>query len=275
MKSIAPLVMIVATLVLTLNPTQSWGQGQTPVCSNPGCNPTASDSNRNTAGGTGALNIVYETLLGGVNDTAFGFYALLHNTTGSNNTAVGATALRKSLGTKNIAIGYQAGVTLTNGNNNIYIGNQGAGDESETIRIGTAQTGTFIAGIGNAGVSGATVEVDTATGQLGIAPSSARYKQDIVAMGTNSEGMLKLRPVTFAYRNDAQHVTHYGLVAEEVAAVYPELVTRTPQGDVQTVRYQELIPMLLNELQRQQQTLERQQRELAELRVLVGSQLGQ
>jgi hypothetical protein len=101
-------------------------------------------------------------------------------------------------------------------------------------------------------------------------------------MGTISEGMLKLRPVTFAYRNDAQHVTHYGLIAEEVAAVYPELVTHTPQGDVQAVRYQELIPMLLNELQREHQARQEDRaelallrKELAELRALVGSRLAQ
>jgi Chaperone of endosialidase len=115
------------------------------------------------------------------------------------------------------------------------------------------------------------VTIDTTTGQLGIPLSSARYKQDIAPMG--SEGVLNLRPVTFAYREDAQHVKHYGLIAEEVAAVYPELVTHTTTGEVQTVKYQELIPMLVNELQRQrsefQQALKSQQQELAELRALV------
>jgi hypothetical protein len=199
-----------------------------------------------------------------------GFQALHNNGNGTSNTAVGAKALKKSLGTKNIAIGFQAGVTLVTGNNNIYIGNQGAGDESQTIRIGTAQTGTFMAGINGAIVSGATVEIDTTTGQLGVVPSSARYKQDITPMGNRSEKVLNLRPVTFAYKDDAQAVTHYGLIAEEVATVYPDLVTRTASGEVQTVKYQELIPMLLNELQRQHQALQSQQKELAELRALVG-----
>jgi hypothetical protein len=88
-------------------------------------------------------------------------------------------------------------------------------------------------------------------------------------MGTSSEKALDLHPVTFAYRNDAQAVTHYGLIAEEVEKVYPELVTHTATGEVQAVRYQELIPMLLNELQRQRETLHHQQQELAELRALV------
>ena len=155
-------------------------------------------------------------------------------------------------------------VTLQTGNNNIYIGNQGARDESQTIRIGTAQGQTFIAGINVAGVSGATVVVD-GNGQLGVAFASARYKQNIAAMGNRSEKVLDLRPVTFSYKDDAHQVSHYGLIAEEVATVLPELVTRTATGEVQTVKYQELIPMLLNELQRQ---------ELAELRALVGQGRG-
>jgi len=106
-------------------------------------------------------------------------------------------------------------------------------------------------------------------------------------MGTQSEKLLQLQPVTFAYKDDSQGTTHYGLIAEQVATVYPELVTRTATGEVQTVKYQELIPMLLNELQRQRQdfqqtlqtqqqtlqtqaqALQNQQRELDELRALV------
>jgi Chaperone of endosialidase len=109
---------------------------------------------------------------------------------------------------------------------------------------------------------------------LGVTPSSARYKHNIAAMGTRSDGVLQLRPETFAYRDDAQGVVHYGLIAEEVAAVYPELVTHTAAGEVQAVRYQELIPMLVNELQRQQRQSESQQRELDELRGLVRALIG-
>jgi hypothetical protein len=168
-------------------------------------------------------------------------------------------------------------LNLTTGHNNIYIGSQGGtGSEFQTIRIGTAQTGTFIAGISTTNMgAGELVAIDPATGQLGIAvPSSARYKQDIASMGARSEGLLQLRPVTFAYKEDARAITHYGLIADEVATVYPDLVTRTASGEVQTVKYQELIPMLLNELQRQRQALLSQQQELAELRALVGQGRG-
>jgi len=120
--------------------------------------------------------------------------------------------------------------------------------------------------------------LDTTTGQLGVPLSSARYKHDIAPMRAGSDGVLQLRPVTFSYKEDAQKVKHHGLIAEEVATVYPDLVTRTASGEVQTVKYQELIPMLLNELQRQrqefQQALQSQQLELAELRALVGQGRG-
>jgi hypothetical protein len=177
-------------------------------------------------------------------------------------------------------------VSLVTGSNNIYIGNQGNGNESQTIRVGTAQTSTFIAGINAASVSGATVMIDTTTGQLGLVTSSARYKRDIETMANRSDGLLKLRPVTFSYKDDTSTAPHYGLIAEEVATVYPELVTRTASGEVQTVKYHELIPMLLNELQRQQRELAELpmlkqelaelatlRKELAELRALAGSKV--
>src|SRR5262249_44147683 len=221
--------------------------------------------NNNTATGAAAL----ESNVTGFLNTASGYQALLANSDGANNTAVGAKALRKSSGTKNIGIGYQAGVSLINGNNNIYIGNLGAGDESQTIRIGTAQTSTFIAGINSAGVGGTAVLVD-ADGRLGVTLSSPRYKQDIEAMASRSEGLLKLRPVTFSYKDDTSTAPHYGLIAEEVATVYPELVTHTAMGDVQTVKYHELIPMLLNELQREHQARQEDRAEMALLREELG-----
>jgi len=234
----------------------------------------------NTATG---FNALFGNTTGRFN-TATGAGALAVNATGVKNTAVGRSALLNSTGSRNIAIGFKAGIQLLGGNNNIYLGNPGAEAESLTMRLGNVQTSTFIAGIATANVSGATVEVDTTTGQLGIVTSSARYKQDIASMGMSSDGVLHLRPVTFSYKEDTQKVKHYGLIAEDVEKIYPELVTRTASGEVQTVKYQELIPMLLNELQRQRQefqhALQRQQqdsaevatlrKELAELRALVG-----
>jgi hypothetical protein len=124
--------------------------------------------------------------------------------------------------------------------------------ESNTIRIGTqgTQTATYIAGIFNSSASGGTVEVSS-TGKVGMVVSSARYKHDIRDIGQKSSNLLKLRPVSFRYNNDPAGTLQYGLVAEEVAKVYPELVVNGPDGKPITVRYLTVISLLLNELQKQ------------------------
>ena len=143
------------------------------------------------------------------------------------------------------------------------------------MRLGNAETEkTFVAGVANKVFAGGLPVMIKANGRLGTQLSSARYKREIEPMGTRSAGVLKLRPVTFAYTEDEEGVRQYGLIAEEVATVYPDLVTRTSGGQVEAVRYQELVPMLVNELQRQQQVTDQLQRELAELRSLVGQMRG-
>src|SRR5208337_5448556 len=134
---------------------------------------------------------------------------------------------------------------------------------------------TFIAGISGVGVpvGSAPVEVSGA-GQLGIVMSSARYKHDIRDMGGKSSDLLKLRPVSFRYNNDPANTLQYGLVAEEVAKVYPELVVYGADGKVLTVRYSMLSAMLLNELQRQDRELDearQERRELQQLKANNGS----
>ncbi len=203
-------------------------------------------SNNNTAIGASAL-----TNSTGSDNSAVGVLALGKGTTGSGNTVVGENALgSNTTGNNNIAIGLNAGSKLTSGSDNIYVGAASLATESKTMRLGQGQTHTFVAGIAGRPLSGSEVVV-TAAGQLGILASSARFKRDIEAMGERSLGLLQLRPVTFRYKQDPQGLRQYGLVAEEVAKVYPELVTRGTDGAVQSVQYYELIPMLLNELQRQ------------------------
>jgi hypothetical protein len=102
------------------------------------------------------------------------------------------------------------------------------------------------------------------TGQLGIAVSSARYKRDIRDMESSSEALMKLRPVTFRYKDDASGQRQYGLVAEEVARLYPELVSYDTDGKAVTVRYHELVPILLNEVQKQAQEIKRLNAKVAE-----------
>ena len=192
----------------------------------------------------------------GDNNTAVGLLALANNTSGSANTVVGENALvSNTTGSKNIALGFGAGFSLISGSNNIYLGAGSPAAESKTIRLGGGQTRTFIAGIAGMPLSGSQVVV-TAGGQLGILASSARFKRDIQAMGERSLGLLQLRPVSFRYKQDPHGPRQYGLIAEEVAKVYPELVTRGTNGAVESVQYNELIPMLLNELQRQERELQ-------------------
>jgi hypothetical protein len=199
----------------------------------------------------------------GTLNTAAGVNALLRNTSGASNTAVGANAMfNNTAGSNNIALGVGAGQALTVGNNNIEIGNSGLAAETNGIRIGKqgTQTHTYIAGISGVPITGAPVEVSS-TGQLGIVMSSARYKHDIRNMGSATERLMRLRPVTFRYNNDPSGALQYGLVAEEVAKVYPELVDYGPDSKVQTVRYSMLSSMLLNELQKQNAEVHRRLRE--------------
>ena len=210
----------------------------------------------NTAVGYQAM---YSNTIGGYN-TAVGSLALYANTNGFGNTAIGSTALQNATGQDNIAIGNLAGSSLTTGSANIMIGNQGTPTDDSTIRIGTYQTSAYIAGIlGNTLTSAANVVIN-ANGQLGVqsAPSSRRYKEEIHDMGDASGGLLRLRPVTFHYKKpnaDGSKPLEYGLIAEEVDAVYPELVVRGPDGQVETVQYSKLPAMLLNELQKQDEMI--------------------
>jgi len=207
--------------------------------------------------------------------------ALLKNTTGLSNTAVGVNAMFSNMtGGNNIAVGDSAGSSLTVGNNNIEIGNAGLTAETNAIRIGRQgiQTQTFIAGISGAAVTGSDVVVN-ASGRLGIVMSSARYKRDVRTMGEASKGLARLRPVTFRYNDDRQGLQQYGLIAEEVEQVYPELVTRGADGKVDSVRYYMLTPLLLNELQkqirenaRQSELLRRQSEEIRSMSIQMEQQ---
>jgi len=223
----------------------------------------------NTASGMSALR----SNTTGNDNIASGDGALRFNTTGDFNVAIGANALLNSTtGDNNIAIGLQAGSNLTGGSNNIYIGNVGVTiPESSTIRIGqVTQTRAFIAGIRGITTGSANaipVLVDSA-GQLGTVSSSRRVKDDISDMGDASSKLMKLRPVTFHYKTDKNpkgRTLQYGLVAEEVAKVAPGLVARSADGRIETVYYQFLAPMLLNEVQKQQRTIDRQIARIAEL----------
>jgi len=193
----------------------------------------------------------------GNNNNAVGYAAMYHNTTGSNNNAQGFYALRNNTtGSNNIAIGQYAGNNLTTGGSNIDIGSQGVAAESGVIRIGSSasQVATYIAGISSAKVTGSAIYV-TSAGQLGVLASSERFKTAIEPMGSNTAKLERLRPVTFHLKTDPKGALQYGLIAEEVAKVYPELVIRNEAGRIDGVRYDELAPILLNEVQQLQQKI--------------------
>ena len=202
---------------------------------------------RNTATGFHALD---QNRFGN-NNTANGYSALrgLSGDVGNNNTAIGAFALNTTTGDNNIALGFSAGSNIVAGNDNIDIANRGVVGESRTIRIGnTAQTKTFIAGISGQAVNGSPVYVN-AVGQLGVLPSSERFKEQIKPMDNASEPILGVEPVTFHYKKeiDLDAVSQFGLVAEKLASVSPDLVERDDQGKPYTVRYDAVNAMLLNE----------------------------
>jgi len=203
----------------------------------------------------------------GSQNSASGVQALFGNKTGNYNTASGTDALYSNTsGSSNVAEGYKAGYNLTTGSNNIDIGNLGAAAESGTIRIGTTstQTKTFIAGIYGTSVTGSAVVVSS-TGQLGVTVSSERFKTAIAPMGSDTARLDQLRPVSFKLKSDATGTRQYGLIAEEVAKVYPELVIRDASGRIDGVRYDELAPMLLNEMQQQQRRNAAQAEKIAAL----------
>jgi hypothetical protein len=194
--------------------------------------------------------------------------------TGSRNTAVGSSALYLlASGVNNVALGNVAGENLTSGDDNIYIANEGgAAEENDTIRIGTmgTQTATLIAGIyTNTTFAGATLPVVVdATGRLGTSGSSERFKQNIRSMDDASDSLLSLRPVTFQYKPemDPQGTPQFGLVAEDVDRVNPDLVAHDAKGKAFTVRYDAVNAMLLNEFLKQHRKVEEQSMEIETLK---------
>jgi hypothetical protein len=166
-------------------------------------------------------------------------------------------------------LGLSAGANLTTGHNNIEIGNIGVADESNTIRIGTqgTQTATFIAGISGTTVSrGATVFVDS-NGRLGVRSSSQRFKEEIKPMDKASEAILALKPVTFRYKHDLDPagIPQFGLVAEDVEKVNPNLVARDADGKAYTIRYEAVNAMLLNEFLKEHRKVEQLEKQVATL----------
>jgi hypothetical protein len=252
----------VGTNALLSNTTGSFNTAIGDMAGGGGYITLRSNGNFNTASGANALAFIST----GNNNTATGFAALASNTSGNNNTAHGFSALHNNTtGSFNIALGNFAGNKLTMGSNNIDIGNLGVAGESATIRIGTAgaQTATFVAGISGVAVTGSPVVVN-ANGRLGVTASSERLKEGIRPMDKASEAILALKPVTFRYKPDLDPdgIPQFGLIAEQVEKVNPNLVTRDADGKVYTVCYEAVNAMLLNEFLKARRQIDAQQKQI-------------
>jgi hypothetical protein len=234
----------------------------------------------NTAMGVGAL--LNNT--SGYASVAAGINALYNNTEGNRNVAIGNGALfNNTTGIFNVALGWGAGGNLTTGNNNIDIFHGGVAGDDSTIRIGVEglHTATYIAGIDGATASGGAAVFVATDGKLGTLTSSARFKDEIKPMNKASEAILALKPVTFRYKKeiDPKSIPQFGLVAEEVEKVNPDLVVRDKEGKPYSVRYDQVNAMLLNEFLKEhrafteeQRKVEQQQKEIDALKAELREQ---
>jgi len=233
----------------------------------------------NTANGYNAL------IANGSNNTAVGLTALIDNRTGTENTAVGVSALATNpRASQNTAVGFKASRIGSRGHNNIFLGHEAGsnpggwfnhieignagGVNNNTTRIGDGQTATFIAGINGTAVVGDPLVVN-ANGQLGTATSSARFKKAIKLMDKASESVLALNPVSFQYKSDPKETRQFGLIAEEVAKVNPDLILRDRKGEIHSVRYGAVNAMLLNEFLKEHKAFLEEQRKVQEQQAVI------
>jgi Chaperone of endosialidase len=229
----------------------------------------AADGSSNTALGHSALT----ALNTGTLNVAVGKGAIDSLTSGDQNIGIGATTLGALTGGEgNIAIGYQAGVLLASGDDNVYLANAGLNGDNGTMRIGNANhTRAFVAGIRGVttGNNNAVNVVIDSAGQLGTVSSSRKTKFDIADLsGSVSAAVQRLRPVQFRYKqtfSDGSTPIQYGLIAEEVEQVLPELVAYDEHGDPMTVKYHVLPSLLLAEVQRLSREVAALQSELSAL----------
>jgi hypothetical protein len=219
----------------------------------------------NTAIGRSALSV----RLGASENTAVERSALASNNNGTDNMAVGFKALIPDIrGSNNIGFGHEAGIEVGGVFNHIEIGNAGSGGDNNTTRIGDVQTATFIAGISGTAVVGNTVVVNS-FGQLGTVTSSGRFKKEIKPIDKASEVIPALKPVSFQYRSDPKGTPQFGLIAEEVAKVNPDLVLRDRNGEIYGVRYEAVNAMLLNQFLKQHKALLEEQRKVQEQQATI------
>ena len=202
--------------------------------------------------------------IAGNGNVAIGEGALFANTTGNNNVAIGDSALHNTTGSGNIAVGFEAGSLVGSSGNVIAIGSPGD-DVDNSCFIGN------IRNVQTQNANAIPVLVDSA-GQLGTASSSQRFKKEIKSMEKASESILNLKPVRFFYKNDKTTTPQFGLIAEEVAKVNPDLIVRDKSGEIYTVRYEAVNAMLLNEFLKEHRKVDDQGRRLQEQGAIIAMQ---
>jgi len=201
-------------------------------------------------------------------NTAIGYAALQNNTEGVSNTAIGyATLFGNTSGNANVALGDRTGYQQTTGSNNIYIGYDIEGTPGEN-------NSCYIGSIFGQPSSGGTPVYVNLFGKLGTTTSSRRFKQNIKPMNSASEDLFALKPVTFRYKKeiDPQGIAQFGLIAEDVEKVNPDLIVRDKEGKANTVRYEQINAMLLNEFLKEHKRVEEQQATITELKATVAQQ---
>jgi hypothetical protein len=192
-----------------------------------------------------------------------------------NNVGLGNQAgVNITTGNENICIGSGSGIGITTGSNNIRIGDASGENEDDAIRIGRAgtQTRTIVAGIFGAVLPGGAAVVASGDGQLGTIVSSCRFKKEIEPMDNASEAILALRPVSFHYKNDNTDAARFGLIAEEVEKVNPDLVVHDKDGTPYSVRYEQVNAMLLNEFLKEHKTVQELKKKIATLTARMAKQ---
>jgi uncharacterized coiled-coil protein SlyX len=216
----------------------------------------------NTATGANAL---YSNTTGGRN-VADGYKALCSNDAGNFNTAIGFRALYQNTGLNNIALGFNAGNNLTDGSGNVCIGYNilGVAGESNTTRISNIYSS----------VASARAVYINSDNKIGTLVSSRRFKEKIKPMDKASQAILALKPIAFRYKKEieANGATMFGLIAEDVEKVDADLVTRNEKGEPETVRYEAVNAMLLNEFLKEHRTVEEQDRTMEEQERTIAQQ---
>jgi hypothetical protein len=189
--------------------------------------------------------------------------------------SVGQDALVNCTSNANVALGFGAGENITTGGLNIDIDNEGLAGDSQTIRIGrNIHHRTFIGGIRGVttGINNALTVVIDSAGQLGTMSSSQRFKHDIKPMDKTSEAILALKPVAFHYKSDSTNTPQFGLIAEEVAKVNPDLIVRDDKGEIYSVRYEAVNAMLLNEFLKEHRTVQELKSSAAKQEAIIAQQ---